>query len=506
MIALAPLRTQANASARRAAILLVLAGVLLFSSACRVDSTVDIRVDDNGSGVVTVQVSADAEAVALIPDAPNALQLDDLSDAGWVVNENSVDAAGSLVVVVSKSFTKASELGLVLDEIAGPDVIFDGFSLTNEHNFEVFGFGPARTDYALAGSVNPAFELEQLGGVFPEGLPPLGRPLSLIEDDFEGAFENVLGLTVRLRLPANLEAANGEVVDETTSWSMNFGDPTVEIAANSAAESILPRVWTMVAFAAGILLLLFLGAYSLLFLLAKWRTPKGRRRRDVRQRQHRAATRAQEASRPRRRTLRLLVVDVHGVLVRPTNPLEGALLPLILSEQPEVDPQQVRDLHRKLVLGRLSPAEFWSEVDLSLVSEQIETRYLSSFRLMRGLHPFLERMKRNGVPVAAIGNQPRAWGDRLRTMTALDDLITSWMVSGDVGSTLPEPALFEATRRTLSVDLYDCFYLSNLAANLDVAEELGMATGLFVAGSDPVPDVEHTVIFGFEDLLKTRGA
>ena len=115
-------------------------------------------------------------------------------------------------------------------------------------------------------------------------------------------------------------------------------------------------------------------------------------------------------------------------------------------------------------------------------------------------------MKNSGLPVAAIGNQPRAWGDRLRKMAALEDSISSWMVSGDVGSILPEPALFEATRRTMSVDLFDCFYLSSIQGNLDVAEELGMATGLFLSGNDTIPDTDHTVVLGFEDLLKTRGA
>lgn len=485
---------------------LAVVALLLLASACRVDATVDIRIDDDGSGEVTVEVVADAEAVALIPDAPGGLQLGDLSDAGWTVNTNTVDRAGSLTVNVSKRFPSADALGAVLAETAGEDVIFEGFTLVKEHNFDVIGLGPARTDYALRGSVDPTFDIEQFGGVFPGGLAPLGRSTDAIEDDFEGDFEDVLGLTVTVRMPETLGEANGEVVDETVIWSMSYGGRAVDVEANSAVESILVRVWTMVALSAGAVLVLLIVSYLVRFLLAKWRTPKGRRRRDIRRRQHRAATRAQEASRPRRRMLRLLVVDVHGVLVRPTNPLEGALLPLIMAEQPDIDPERVRELHRLLVLGRVSPSEFWSEVDLSLVSDQMETRYLASFRLNQGLHPFLDRMKNSGLPVAAIGNQPRAWGDRLRRMAALEDSVSSWMVSGDVGSILPEPALFEATRRTMSVDLFDCFYLSSIPGNLDVAEELGMATGLFLSGNDAIPDTDHTVVLGFEDLLKTRGA
>ena len=62
-------------------------------------------------------------------------------------------------------------------------------------------------------------------------------------------------------------------------------------------------------------------------------------------------------------------------------------------------------------------------------------------------------MKTSRLPVAAIGNQPAVWGERLRRMAALDGVVASWLVSGDVGAALPEPSLFEASRRTNAVDL-----------------------------------------------------
>jgi FMN phosphatase YigB (HAD superfamily) len=204
--------------------------------------------------------------------------------------------------------------------------------------------------------------------------------------------------------------------------------------------------------------------------------------------------------------LRLLVVDVHGVLVRPTDPVDGLLIPLITAERPDADPERIREHHRQLILGRLSPEEFWGECGLGPMADEIETRYLSSFRLVPGLHPFLDRMATSRLPVAAVGNQPRVWGDRLRRMASLDGAIASWMVSGDVGSGLPEPALFEATRRTMLVDLYDCFYLSNNPEHLDTAKELGMATGLFVTGNEAAPETEHPIVRGFGDLLRSRGS
>ena len=58
----------------------------------------------------------------------------------------------------------------------------------------------------------------------------------------------------------------------------------------------------------------------------------------------------------------------------------------------------------------------------------------------------------------------------------------------------------------MSVDLYDCFYLSNNLEHLDAAKEVGMATGLFVTSAEMAPETEHTIVRGFDELLRSRGA
>jgi len=451
---------------------------------------------------------ADAAAVSLLVEDPADLRFEDLERAGWEVDGPTV-GDGGVTIVAEKPFLSAEELPGVLDEIAGPGVIFSDVSLFQDHHFARIGLSPASTDYEFAATVDPSPELELLGDEFLAGELdnlPLGRSLLRVETDAGISFEQSLTLAVTVHLPAGASSDSGDVADDTTTWNFAFGDEPSDIDARASIDDILPRVWATVALVALVLLALIVLSRIGSYLLAKIRVPKGRRRRDQRQRQQRAATREAEANRPRRRLLRLLVIDVHGVVVRPTDPVEGLLLPLITAERPEVDPEVIRRLHRRLVLGRLSAEEFWSEVGLGPMAEEIETRYLSSFRLVPGLHPFLDRMATSRLPVAVIGNQPQVWGDRLRRMASLDGAVASWMVSGDVGSTLPEPALFEATRRMMSVDLFDCFYLSNVTEHLDVAEELGLATGLFVTGAEVAPESEHTVVRGFEDLLRSRGS
>lgn len=477
-------------------------GVLLvvLAGACRVDATVEIAVDDDGSGVVTVVVVADAAAVELIPDAPDRLRFDGLEEAGWTIEEPTIDS-GALTVTVSKPFVSAEALPGVLAEIAGEGVLFDDVSLTMGHSFSWAGVGPASTDYELTGTVDPTPDLEQLG------TSALTLPLGRTIDPAALEADESLGLTVVVSMPSDVSTTDDTAVldDDAATWTFSYGDARTELAARASVEDILPRVWAVVALLAFFGLALVVLARLAGWMLAKWRTPKGRRPRDMRRRQQAAASREEEANRPRSRLLRLLVIDVHGVVVRPIDPVEGLLLPLVTAEHPDVDPDMVRERHRRLILGRTSPEEFWSELGLGPVAEEMETRYLSSFRLVPGLHPFLDRMAASQLPVAAIGNQPAAWGQRLRRMAALDGVVASWLVSGEVGAALPEPSLFEATRRTMSVDLFDCFYLSSVVSHLDAAEELGMATGFFAPTPEDVVVTSHTIVRGFEDLLRSRG-
>ena len=511
----------AQRHARRAVLRTVLLalGLAVLVSACRVDTAVHVDVEDDGAGTVTVVFNADAVAVASVPELAAGLRLDDARAAGWAVEGPLSRADGGVQVRAAKRFASSMQLPQILEELAGKDVIFTDLVLEQTRSF-------AETSYRFRTDINPTPPLEAfsdgaLAGIF-EG-QPFGRPLEdLIAE--AGTPEDSLGLEFSLTLPDSDEAfsassvaldSDGELEDgtvepspvvegSTATWRFSYGDGPVTVTASTMLTDTVAPLWLNIARVAGIVfgaVLLGLGVARLVVLL---RTPKGRGRRATRRRQQRAADREAEASRPRKRLLRLLVVDVHGVIVRPTNPLEGLLLPVILGENPDIDTELVRDRHRKLVLGRLTADEFWSDLGLGPIGRDVETRYLSSFKLVPGLHTFLDRVASRSLPVAAVGNQPREWGLRLRRMAQLEDSVSSWLVSGDVGAALPERPLFEATRRVMSVDLYDCLYLSSVPEYLDAAADMGMATGYFAASPEDVQETEHTLIRGYDDILRGR--
>ena len=108
---------------KSARVLFVALFVALLASGCKVDATVDVAVNDDGSGVVRVRVLADADAVKAVESggAPieQAVRLADLKDAGWVTSPWVHPGDGSARVVLSKRFGNVSEVAGIVREISG---------------------------------------------------------------------------------------------------------------------------------------------------------------------------------------------------------------------------------------------------------------------------------------------------------------------------------------------------------------------------------------------------
>ena len=102
---------------RRLAFVLV---SLLALTACRLDVTVDVEMDPDGTGVVTLVAIADAELMAQVPDLVDDLRLDDAIANGWVVDGPTVAADGSATITLTHGFASHVELATVLRSIGPP--------------------------------------------------------------------------------------------------------------------------------------------------------------------------------------------------------------------------------------------------------------------------------------------------------------------------------------------------------------------------------------------------
>jgi hypothetical protein len=97
-------------------LVLVLAGTL---AGCKVDTTTDVVIRQDGSGTVGVTVDLDAEALGAIGGV-DTLRTGDLERAGWQVAPPAPQPDGGVTVSATKPFAGPGELAAIFQEINGP--------------------------------------------------------------------------------------------------------------------------------------------------------------------------------------------------------------------------------------------------------------------------------------------------------------------------------------------------------------------------------------------------
>lgn len=105
-------------------VLLAVLLVLVFAG-CRVDTSVTVKVNEDGSGDVVARVTLDAKAVEAAQaggvELADAVRLGDLAAAGWKSTGWRKRNDGGAALTVSKRFARAEDAGAVVSELSGPD-------------------------------------------------------------------------------------------------------------------------------------------------------------------------------------------------------------------------------------------------------------------------------------------------------------------------------------------------------------------------------------------------
>jgi hypothetical protein len=118
VVAVVLLRNSQAVSRRLLAVCTALCVIVL--SACRLDVSVDVVMQPDGTGTVTVDAVADAELVAQVPDVVDDLRLDDAVANGWRVEGPTPVEGGGMSIRLVHDFFSAEELASVLNSIGPP--------------------------------------------------------------------------------------------------------------------------------------------------------------------------------------------------------------------------------------------------------------------------------------------------------------------------------------------------------------------------------------------------
>lgn len=149
----------------RRALIILAAAISL--SACKIDASVDVTMEPDGSGSIALTVIADQELVQKAPGLAADLRFDDATAAGWQV-EGPVDTdTGGLMVVLRHTFDTVEQATALLRSLNGSGGPLHDISITrtitDDEVTTVLG-GALRVDGGVGAFADPDV-LSAVGGV-----------------------------------------------------------------------------------------------------------------------------------------------------------------------------------------------------------------------------------------------------------------------------------------------------------------------------------------------------
>jgi hypothetical protein len=204
---------------------------VLSSGGCRLDATVTVHAEPEGSGHVEVTVVLDRAAAERVPDL--RIHTADLTGAGWEVRGPTPTEGGGRVVVARRPFRSPAEAERVLAEVTGGAVLRD-FQLERDRSL-------LETRTLLTGVIDlregvAAFSdaalAERLGGL-PLGVDP--AQLAPLDEALRVAVVGELpGGTARFEARPGEQVHVALDVDDWNRLSIAFGLAALLCAAAAA--------------------------------------------------------------------------------------------------------------------------------------------------------------------------------------------------------------------------------------------------------------------------------
>lgn len=87
---------------------------------CRVDLVVDMTVEPDGTGTITLVATADADVIAAVPTLAEELVTDDIVAAGWVIDVPTPAPEGGLTITLRHDFVSDDDATNLLNSLGPP--------------------------------------------------------------------------------------------------------------------------------------------------------------------------------------------------------------------------------------------------------------------------------------------------------------------------------------------------------------------------------------------------
>ena len=223
--------------------LVAIATCCLVLAGCRVDTVVSINVEPDGSGVVAVVATADAEVMASAPNLVDDLNFDAAQAAGWKVSDVETLDNGSAQVRVSHSFTTPQEATQLMGQLSGQFGPFKDLALVREGK-------ETDSTWTLSGTAQITGGLQAFAD--PQLLQIIGgAPYEQAVREQNLDIGQAASMALKVRLPGALESTTGVDDAGLIQWTVPFDGSSQQIAAttqNTAVGATVARIFSPVLF------------------------------------------------------------------------------------------------------------------------------------------------------------------------------------------------------------------------------------------------------------------
>lgn len=248
-------------SPRTPARLFALVGAAVVLASCRVDTTISLKVNPNGSGNVTVVAVADPALVSKAPNLAADIRVDDLKNAGWSVLGPTAGKDGSLSVTLTHAFRTPSEATGVLAQVNGP-----GGPLRS--------LGLARTGKNTNSTWTLSGRLEVAGGMkaFADdatvqllGGAPYAEDIKAMGIDIGDA----VGISFNASLPGKVDTTTGVTNQGIITWKVPMDGSATDVATTSTNVDVASSISRFVRIPVLILLVVWVVGALVLFMMVR---------------------------------------------------------------------------------------------------------------------------------------------------------------------------------------------------------------------------------------------
>ncbi len=264
---------------RRALALLVAALAL---TACKVDTTVDVKVNADGTGVITLTAVADADVVAQAPGLAEDLRFDDAVAAGWLLTPPAATDTGGLQVVLTHPFATVEEATALLTSINGNGGPLHDVAITRAVTVDDITTalaGTLRVDGGLDAFADPDVLAAIGGSPYADNIAATNlRPTDVV------TFTLTADLPGKPATPSTGTTGTKGNDEQSLAWSVPLDGTSVDLATTAVlAQGTPSSVWGTVATIALIALIAWcVIAIAFIAFVASARKQRARQRADAR--------------------------------------------------------------------------------------------------------------------------------------------------------------------------------------------------------------------------------